>query len=309
MKLTAVTHTASNSCHKVSACLSYSQGFHAWLACTPSERHRAVSWGRVHCYTLIPLQSVGVDADSRRFYANLANKDFAVLRCYSLWHANTTCTYLYSATSIPPLTQMSNVQVKSKLILNSYIMTLLINKILFSNSIEYTKCTFLYKYKVFLMQHVISNFVIKQLKTINKVEAESVLNCTLIKFYRIYEKHANIINWETGTGVWVVHTHTLTHTDHHHRTQNTLWHLERTSQPESCTNRLGDINKVPIYKSLKSLSIESKGNTAEFFYFFFCILLKINTYLMGALRNMCVPFQTRCEMLSRTSVCIACSVR
>lgn len=89
---------------------------------------------------------------------------------------------------------MSNVQVKSKLILNSYIMTLLINKILFSNSIEYTKCTFLYKYKVFLMQHVISNFVIKQLKTINKVETESVLNCTLIKFYRIYEKHANIIN-------------------------------------------------------------------------------------------------------------------
>lgn len=156
MKLTAVTHTASNSCHKVSACLSYSQGFHAWLACTPSETHRAVSWGRVHCYTLIPLQSVGVDADSRRFYANLASKDFAVLRCYSLWHANTTCTYLYSATSIPPLTQMSNVQVKSKLILNSYIMTLLINKILFSNSIEYTKYTFLYKYKVFLMQHVIS---------------------------------------------------------------------------------------------------------------------------------------------------------
>lgn len=44
------------------------------------------------------------------------------------------------------------------------------------------------------MQHVISNFVIKQLKTINKVETESVLNCTLIRFYRIYEKHANIIN-------------------------------------------------------------------------------------------------------------------
>lgn len=74
------------------------------------KRHRAVSWERAHCYTLIPLQSVSVDAGSRCFYANLLSTEFAVQRCCALWHANSTCTYLYSATSVSPPTLMSNVQ-------------------------------------------------------------------------------------------------------------------------------------------------------------------------------------------------------
>lgn len=80
--------------------------------------------------------------------------------------------------------------------LNSYIMTLLINKILFSNSIEYAKYTFLYKYKVFFVATRYFQLCDQKKieKTINKVETVSVLNCMLIQFHRIYEKHANIIN-------------------------------------------------------------------------------------------------------------------
>lgn len=187
------------------------------LSALQVKRHRTVSWGRVHCHTLIPLQSVGVDAGGRRFYANLASKDFAVPRCYSLWHANTTCTYLYSATSIPRLRRCQTFKSSQSWSIEflHYDLTDTI-RFYFQTLLSTLNIHFFTNTKFFLLQHVISNFVIKKKKkkTINKVETVSVLNCMLIKFHRIYEKHANIINWETGTGAWVVHTHkhALTHT-------------------------------------------------------------------------------------------------
>lgn len=92
--------------------------------------HHTVIWGRAHCYTLIPPPSVRVDTESPHFMQNLLSKEFAVPPCHSLWHANSTCTYLNSVTSIFPYFDLRCPRLpKSKQTFTSYIITWLISNI------------------------------------------------------------------------------------------------------------------------------------------------------------------------------------
>lgn len=122
MKLTAVTHTASNSCHKVSAWLSYTQGFHAWLACTPSE---TALHSQLGTSTLSYFNSSPVCWCWRRQPPLLCKSGEQRFCCATLLFTLACKYYMYlfiQRNFHPPLTQMSNIQVKSKLI--DWILTL-----------------------------------------------------------------------------------------------------------------------------------------------------------------------------------------